>query len=535
MHSFETVCAAMADPGFYPHPVSGLRRVETHISVVFLTGQWVYKLKKPVDLGFLDFRDLSARRKYCQREVTLNRRLSRGVYQRVVRIVEDPQKGFCLGGKGATVEVAVQMKQLPEEAGFDYLLRHAKVRPADLRKLGRKLALFYSRGESDPVVNAFGRRDAIIFNTEENFSQIAPYAQRLLDEERWRFVCEVNRSFLSHARIVFERRIENGKIRDGHGDLRTDHIYFHNGIQVIDCIEFNDRFRYGDVAADLAFLHMDMARLGVADLSQVVLQAYVDAAQDPGIYAVLDFYAAYRAIVRLKVACMRHDQAPSPALRDEIAGHLDQAYFYTLRFSRPTLWVFSGLPASGKSALAERLGYTLHIPVFSSDAVRKQTDPATGIEPYGKGQYSAERRRHIYTRLLTLAQEKLKKGRPVILDATYSTRALRAEVVQLAADLDATLLLVECTCSRRTLTERLRARETSAGLSDARIDHLPEMIAHFEPVAELPADTHIQVKTDAPLDRTVHRILAQAYLRTSAQIERRVGNGTRAPSTGDTP
>lgn len=522
MHSFHAVCAAMAEPDFYPHPVTDLRRVETHISVVFLTGDWVYKLKKPVDLGFLDFRELSARHNYCVREVMLNRRLSRGVYRRAIRIVEDLQKGLRLGGRGPTVEIAVQMKQLPDTASLDYLLRHALTRPADLRKLGRKLAIFYGRGKSDAIVKEFGRRDMIIFNTEENFRQIAPYAEALLDEERWRFVREVNRSFLSHASILFERRVESGRIRDGHGDLRAEHIYFHDGIQVIDCIEFNDRFRYGDVAADLAFLHMDLTRLGFAELSQVVLQAYVDHALDPDIYAVIDFYAAYRAIVRLKVACVRHGQAPSQALREEIAAHLDQAFFYTLLFSRPTVWAFCGLPASGKSALAERLAYTLHIPVFSSDVVRKQTDPAKQVEPYGKGQYSPERRRLVYTRLLALAQEKVKKGRSVILDATYAARAMRIEVVQLAADLDANLVFVECVCSRRVMTARLRARETATGLSDARLAHLPKMVAHFEPITEMPRNTHITVGTEAPLEHTVHRILAEAYRCKAAQITHRV-------------
>lgn len=527
--TFEAVCAAMAEPGFYPHPVNDLRRVETHISVVFLTGSIVYKLKKPIDLGFLDFRDLSQRQKCCQREVRLNRRLSRGVYQGVVRITLNAENRFCLGGNGPTVEVAVQMQQLPDYAGLDNLLLNNETVPADLRRLGRKLARFYARGQPSPDIDEFGSRDAIIFNTEENFRQIAPYTDLLQDQQRWRFVREVNRSFLSQSRIVFERRIANGKIRDGHGDLRTDHIYFYNGIQVIDCIEFNDRFRYGDVAADLAFLHMDMTKLGFADLSQVVLQAYVDHAQDPDLYAVLDFYAAYRAIVRLKVACMRHAQTPDQALRAEITTQLDQAFFYTLHMGIPTLWVFCGLPASGKSALAERLGYTLHIPVFSSDTVRKQDDPTASIETYGKGRYSAERRRLVYTHLLGLAQEKLKQGRPVILDATYSTRARRAEAVQLAADHNAIVVFVECTCPPRTTAERLRARETATGQSDARLEHLPDMIAAFEPVIEILPTAHIRVNTNAPLERSVNSILAQAYLCKSAQIALRVTGGPLTP------
>ncbi len=525
MQRFKSVCEAMTDPEFYPHSVSGIKRRDTHISVVFLTGEWVYKLKKPLNLGFLDFREIDDRRKFCEQEVLLNRRLSRGIYQHTVKIVENKEKGFSMEGDGKVAEYAVKMKQLPDEARLANMLMDNNINRSDLERLGKKLAFFYQKSDRSPQIDQYGQRDMIIFNSEENFKQIAPYVGVLFDRERWKFICEVNRSFLYHHHALFERRLEKGKIRDGHGDLRTDHIYFVDGIQIIDCIEFNDRFRYGDIAVDLAFLHMDMEQLGYPKQSQMVLKSYVDCAHDPEIYALIDFYAAYRAIVRLKVACIRYDELKSreqkKAMTNELHGLLNQAYRYTLLFSRPTLWVFSGLPASGKSSLAQRLASTFSMAVYSSDSIRKEKDSRPELVPYGEGKYAEKRRRRVYTKLLAIAQEKLKKGRSVILDATYSRRVWREEVAQLASDMDSNLIFTECEGKLETLLSRLKEREKNPGLSDARIQHLPEIMNHFEPVTELDPRNHIKVKTDSSIDENFHRILSEAYLCRAAQIKSR--------------
>jgi uncharacterized protein len=526
MRRFNLICKSMTDPEFYPHPVSEIKRHDTHISVVFLTGQWVYKLKKPLNLGFLDFREIEDRLKYCEQEVILNRRLSQRIYQHTVKIVENKQGEFSMEGQGKVAEYAVKMKQLPDENRMANMLRSNSIAESDLEELGKKLAFFYKNSVRSIQIDQYGTRDMVIFNSEENFRQLKPYVGVLFDEERWKFICEVNRSFLNHHRALFEQRLEKGKILDGHGDLRTDHIYFFDGIQIIDCIEFNDRFRYGDAAIDLAFLHMDMEQLGYHKESQTVLKSYVDYAHDPEIYALIDFYANYRAIVRLKVACIRHseleEQEQQKLMKDEINTLLNQAYRYTLLFIRPTLWVFNGLPASGKSALAQRLGNTLSIRVYSSDSIRKEKDSHQELVQYGEGKYTEERRRRIYTKMLALAQEKLKKGRSVILDATYSRRRWREEVVQLALDLDSNLIVVECECKLKTIQSRLKARENHTGLSDARIQHLPEIISHFEPITELDRDIHIKVKTDISIENTFHEILSNAYLCKSAQIKTRI-------------
>lgn len=519
---FEAVCEAMADPAFYPHPVSQVKRVDTHISVVFLTGQWVYKLKKPLNLGFLDFRQLDDRRKFCEREVHLNKRLSHGIYQNAVTIFQKDKNVYSIDGDGNAVEYAVKMKQLPDEDRLANLLEKNAVSQSDLEQLGKKLASFYLNSKQNAQISQYGSRDMVIFNSEENVQQISPFVGRLVDTEKWEFIREVNRSFLHHHHALFERRLESGKILDGHGDLRTDHIYFFNGIQIIDCIEFNDRFRYGDVAVDLAFLHMDIEELGYPEENQIILKAYVENAHDPEIYALIDFYAAYRAIVRLKVACIRYDEITTEQQQDsikrEINKHLNQAYHYTLLFSRPTLWVFSGLPASGKSTLAQRLVKTFPMTIISSDAVRKEKDCREEVVAYGTGIYSEERRQRVYSRMLALAQKKLKKGQSVALDATYSRRRWREKVVQLASDMDTNLIFIECECDLETIRARLMEREKFTGLSDARIQHLPEILKHFEPLTELAAQHHIKVETRNDTDKTISEVLSYAYLCRSAQV-----------------
>lgn len=521
---FETLCEALADPAFYPHPVSHLERRDTHISAVFLTGTWVYKLKKPVDFGFLDFRNLKDRRHFCEQEARLNQRLSRDVYQEVVKIYETDDHRFSLEDKGRIVEYAVKMRQLPDGLSLRALLKNDKIRHAHMKKLGEMLAAFYERSNQSPQIDHYGQRDVIAFNMEESFRQLERFAGGLLEQERWEFICQVSRTFLEGRRNLFQRRVEAGRIRDGHGDLRTDHVYFYRGIQIIDCIEFNDRFRYGDVAADLAFLHMDMEHLGYGDRSRTFLAAYVDDADDPQLYSVLDFYAAYRAIVRLKVACLRWQdvgKAQQKALEKEATLYMDQAYRYAIEFSRPTLWVFCGLPGTGKSSLAEGVAKALSIPLFQSDRIRKEEQPDSHqqVVPFGQGLYSPERRHRVYARLLALAQETLKTGHSVILDATYSRRKWRDEARLLASDLDTNLIFVECLCKEETIRSRLKERETESSLSDARLEHLTQMLADFDPMTELTPEIHLTIHTDQPLRDASAGVLSEGYARKCAQVK----------------
>lgn len=521
---FEKICRVMADPGFYPHPVSSVERRDTHISAVFLTGEWVYKLKKPVNFGFLDFTTLDARRHYCHQEMLLNQRLTRGIYQQVCAIHKDEAGRFALEGRGEVVEYAVKMVQLSDDSNLQALLRAQRIDAKELRKLGRHLASFYERSEQGAEIDGFGDPQLIAFNMEENFTQLEPFVGEWVQPEIWEFIREVSRTFFDNWRPLFLRRIETHRIRDGHGDLRAEHIYFSNGIQIIDCIEFNDRFRYGDAAADLAFLQMDLERLGFADKGRTILAAYVDQADDPELYSLIDFYAAYRAIVKLKVTCLRAAEVNAEGkevLRAEADAFLRQAYRYALQFSRPTLWVFCGLPATGKSALAKQLAEDLSLVYMQSDQVRTESTScpmAAGVVPYGEGPYRLEMRQRVYAQMLADAQEHLKSGRSVVLDGSFSRFKWRRDALQLAVDHNTNFLLVECRCSEETLRKRLLQRDDESGLSQARVHHLPQMKKVFEPVEEFPYEQHIVVDTDQPFLTVLDDILQQGYARKCMQV-----------------
>jgi uncharacterized protein len=529
---FDAICQAMADRSFYPHPVRDLERRDTHISTVFLTGDWVYKLKKPVDFAFLDFRSLSARHHFCQQEVLLNQRFSHDVYLEVVGIHRRSSDRFALMGPGDVVEYAVKMRQLPDSSCLKERLKRRELSRAEVKALGRFLAAFYAGAASSREIDHFGRPEVIGFNVEENFRQVEPFVGDLLDAEKLALVRTVSGSFLARQQARFARRLEAGRVRDGHGDLRSDHIYFHQGIQVIVCIEFNERFRFGDVGSDLAYLIMDLDHRRRGALGRELLAAYAAAASDSEVYLLLDFYAAYRAMVMVKVHCLRYagvgpeNAALRLALRRRARRYLEQAYRYAVRFSRPTLWVFCGLPASGKSTLALELSRLLGHALFQSDAVRKEgfgkgvhKGEAVG---FGEEIYRPEITALVYGQLLALAQEELKHGRSAILDATYAQRKWRCDAQQLADDIDANVLVVECRCAEQTLRRRLASREWQPGLSDARLGHLPEFLGRFQAIDEVPLDRHLRISTDARLPTTFGRLLATAYGKKCSQVAKRL-------------
>jgi len=517
--TFDDICRAMSEPAFYSHPAALVERRETHISVVFLAGDWAYKLKKHKDLGFLDFRDPARRLYFCQQEVTLNQRLSVDVYHEVLGI-HDGKDGLCFGPVPGALEYAVKMRRLPDEASLEALLRSGRVAQDDISRLGETLAAFHAKSQRGGDIDAYGDIEHIRFNMEENFTQIQPFARDLLDLEKWEFFCQVCRSFAFNHADLFMHRVREGRISDGHGDLRAEHVYFHHGVQVIDCIEFNERFRYGDCALDLAFLIMDLDRLGQADAARRLLRAYATASGDMEVYALVDFYAAYRAAVRLKVACLSLEHASDrAALTEEIHAYLDLACRYAISFGRPVLWVFCGLPASGKSTLARRVASAMFMPLFASDTVRKEDPdfPQAGVEAFNAGAYRPVLRDRVYARLFNLAQDEIKKGRSVVLDATFSKAKWRESALLLADDLKAGIVFVECACQHQTIKQRLARRKSQEGESDARLMHFNDLIAGYEPFGEAMTGVRISIDTDQTVEECVQEILAQGHAIRHAQ------------------
>lgn len=503
-NELEEIAKALSEPSFYPHEVRNIDRRETHISVVFLTGEWVYKIKKPMDFGFLNYTTLDLRRHYCYREIELNKRLSDNIYDRVVAICRNKKDGsLFLGDCDSPIEYAVKMRQLPDETCFRFLLEKGSLTSEHIKAVAAKLADFYkSNVILNPLLATYGGVEYIRFNTYENFTQLKPFAQELGGKDFLHLMKNDTYKFTVLFRKLFKERLERGFVKDGHGDLRVDHIYFYNGVQIIDCIEFNNRFRYGDVAVDLAFLFMDLIRLGYEDWAYRVIEEYTRVSGDLQLWFLLDFYTAYRAIVRAKVACLETFSHPEDAEKnrkcfDEARKFMNLGKVYTLSFSVPTAWIFMGPPASGKSRLGQSIAKIGYMEYLSSDQLRRKLFPEATRSPFGQGAYTVEAREAVYWKLMEEASEILKTGRPVVIDATFASSKWRKAFLDLLSNLGVHIIFVETTADREVLAGRLVDREHAgnAGESDARIEHLDRFLATYESPHEVDESMKIRIDT----------------------------------------
>ncbi len=307
MTQLPEVMQALMDPKSYPDITNKVELVQTQMSLIFLIGEFVYKVKKPVNLGYLDYTTLDKRHFFCLREVELNQRLCAEAYLGVVSITHSVGHHILVGGEGEVLEYAVKMRYLPREMMLDQLLVHKQVSPQMMSRVAKRVADFHRRADSNPTISSFGSLDTIIQNIEENFSQTAPNIGRTITREQYQQIRDYTNTFVEKNAPLFEKRAADGRIRDCHGDLHAAHICFMNGICIYDCIEFNDRFRYADVASEVAFLAMDLDNYGQPDLSKAFVDAYLTASKDKDLPHLLNFYKCYRAYVRGKVEGFKLD------------------------------------------------------------------------------------------------------------------------------------------------------------------------------------------------------------------------------------
>jgi len=512
----------LLQPAAYPYAVGKVELVQTHISYVLLAGDLVYKIKKPVDFGFLDFTTLAKRRYYCRQEVILNRRLCPEAYLGVVRVTWQGGR-FRLEGRGKALEYAVKMRRLPADRMMDGLLAAGKVSPAMVAAVAERLADFHARAATSPAIARYGAR-AIRIAWEENFDQWAAYIGDTITAEQDRYLRACVRSFFVRQRPLLERRVRQGRIRDCHGDVRSESVCFVDGICIFDCIEFNRRFRYTDVAGDIGFLAMDLDFHGRPELADALVQHYARAAADREVLDVIDFYKCYRACVRGKVESFKLPQAEVSAEEKEQARSVARRYFrlacqYAAKQPPPLLLITCGLVATGKTLLGKALGEAAGMPVISSDVVRKElaglAPQERRFESFGRGIYSPRFTRRVYKALLERAREALAAGRSVIVDATFAQRRDRQRARELAQKMGARFLCLECRAEddviRQRLEERLRAGRDA---SDARWETYEAQKQVFQPVTELPPDEHMVVDCDEPW--------AQCVEGTRRELERRL-------------
>jgi len=317
-------------PEAYLHKPQKIELIQTQMSFIFLTGDYVYKVKKPVNLGYLDYTTLEKRRFFCHQELELNRRLCPDVYLAVVPITESCQLSavsYHFEGEGEAIEYAVKMRQLPQERMMDVLLLKGQVTKEMIAKVAEKLAGFHQKAETNPKIAAFGKLDTIRRNCEENFSQTEKYIGVSIPARKYEQLKSYTNDFINSNAGLFDKRIKEGRIRDCHGDLHAAHICFTDDICIYDCIEFNDRFRYSDVASEVAFLAMDLDRYQRANLSKHLVNTYVELSHDADLLRLLNFYKCYRAYVRGKVESFKLDDPYIPEKEKTKVLAVAQRYF----------------------------------------------------------------------------------------------------------------------------------------------------------------------------------------------------------------
>jgi len=322
----KTINQALLNPEAYPHKPQKMELVQTQMSFIFLTGEYVYKIKKPVNLGYLDYTTLEKRHFFCHQELELNRRLCPGAYLDVVPIVEE-KDGLRIEGRGKAIEYAVKMKQLPQERMMDVLLPRGQVTLEMVARVAEKLADFHKKAETSQEIAAFGRLDVVRQNTDENFAQTEKYIGTSITAEEYQHIKNYTNDFIDSSASLFDKRVREGKIRDCHGDLHAAHVCFTDDICIYDCIEFNDRFRYSDVASEIAFLAMDLDRYQQADLSRHLVNTYVGLSRDEELLKLLNFYKCYRAYIRGKVESFKLDDLYIPEEEKAKVLTAAQSYF----------------------------------------------------------------------------------------------------------------------------------------------------------------------------------------------------------------
>ena len=501
-------------PRSYPEGTSAVTHMETHISHVFIGDTLVYKIKKPLDMGFLDFTSLKKRHVFCKKELSLNARLAPHIYLSVDPIYGTRDKfSFTPLAGGKIVEYAVRMKRIPMDCLLYDLIGRGMPLAGQAVAVGRALARFHQhaavyRGEK------YGGAEAVLAATEENFSQIKPFRGSTLDGSTYRKLLDYTRTFLSRHRGIFAERQRDGHIRDGHGDLHCQHICLGSPPVIFDCIEFNESFRIIDVLEDIAFLFMDLEFRGRFDLSAGLFRAYFTHNEKEFDSELLRFYKVYRAVVRGKVEgflARELDEGPPKERALETARNYFRLADYYIEHSQTHFnpVVFMGLSGSGKSTIA-RL-FATHAVILRSDSIRKEMaglpENEHAYNAFGQGLYAAETTDRLYDILLDRAIGNARAGKRVIVDATYLKAGRSAAFHDGCLREGLNPFFIQCVADEKVLRERIKKRMAdNRDISDAGIEILEHQLQHGEEPEGLPSFRLMRINTEDAIANIVQAL-----------------------------
>jgi uncharacterized protein len=515
-NSQEQLIGFLESPPSYPHRPADVRVIQTHISWVFIASPFVFKVKKPLNLGFLDFSTLEKRRHFCQRELELNRRLAPEIYLDVVPIYKT-DSGFSFKADGQITEYAVKMRELPHGGFLSELLVKGLVGATEVSRVISTLHRFYESEIPTPEIEEWGTPEKLKISTDENFAQVKPFVGKTISPAAFEAIRHYTNQFCIANKKLFFERIQQHRILDCHGDLHLDHIHLTpEATTIFDCIEFNDRFRFIDIANDLAFLAMDFDFEGRRDLGNLLLRNAVREFGDDGLLKIADFYKCYRAFVRGKVESIQAFE-PETTKPEEYAKHAIRYFRLALRYavagSRRLMLVVMGRVGTGKTSVARELGRELDWPVFSSDEIRKTLVgiPLTERTPQERRHevYSPQMTKRTYQKLLDNSVAAVATRAGIILDATFSTRALRQFLCERCVEANVRLQTVELDVDPEETRKRLKTRDHKiAEISDARLDDVEKLNAAYEPPSELAPDL-IRISATGPVADTVKAVLLQ--------------------------
>jgi aminoglycoside phosphotransferase family enzyme/predicted kinase len=505
---------ALLSADAYPHAVDGdVRLIQTHVSYVLLTGEHVYKIKKPVNFGFIDYSTLPKRRQACEDEVRLNKRGCPEIYLDVVPITGHGSR-YRIGGRMGVIDYAVHMKRLPEGRMMDELLAQDAVTLPMLGQLAGRLSEFHKAAERSDRITRIGGAGAFAKNWRDNIEALGGYVRRTTGPARLQRLGEFCESVLEDEAALLEARDRDGYIRDCHGDLRSDAVCFDDsltgGIGFVDCIEFNDALRYTDTGLDIGFLAMDMEFRGRADLADVLVGLYCAATGDRELPLLLGAYRCYRAGVRGLVESLTLDRPEvgseqKAGARRRARDYLELAESYAKRLSPSGIVLVIGPSGSGKSILAGALASRLGAVYLATDVLRREiATPREGEAPIDSGRYSQDQRNRVYGLMAEQAKAYVKAGRAVVLDGTYIEAQQRAPIVELAKRLQVPLTLVECTAPDTVVRKRQEQRQKEPwAASEGRWEVYVAQKERYEAPVELPAPRRIEVDSTRPLGEQI--------------------------------